>query len=210
MKNFIYNLFNNEHFTLYLTIILVILVILFFIVLFMGKKDKKLQETKRLELIKENDAFKEESASLKVEVEEKKEEEQIPEPENVVETVFTPEKNNNLEVDTLIEEKEENHFDELSKALEKDLNDLENIKKEFKEITLPKKEDLPLKENNEVKDNVQVFSSVFVPKKEVEDMDMDLPTLKAVKKEEVVEEVEKPTFGIDLDSIEGESYDLKN
>ena len=41
-------------------------------------------------------------------------------------------------------------------------------------------------------------------------MDMDLPTLKAVKKEEVVEEVEKPTFGIDLDSIEGESYDLKN
>ena len=51
MANFIQSLYENEHFTLYLSIILVILVILFFILLFFGKKDKKLQETQNLQMV---------------------------------------------------------------------------------------------------------------------------------------------------------------
>lgn len=66
MKDFIYNLYSNDNFTVILTIILVILVIAFFIVLFFGKKDKKLQETQRLQKL--NDAFKEEKTEEKVEV----------------------------------------------------------------------------------------------------------------------------------------------
>lgn len=68
MKNFILNLYNNEHFVLWLVIILVVLVALFVIVLFLGKKDKKLQETRKLEKIDVPDTFKETSSEVKVEV----------------------------------------------------------------------------------------------------------------------------------------------
>ena len=66
MANFIQSLYENEHFTLYLSIILVVLVILFFVVLFFGKKDKKLQETQKL--LKVTDSFKEEEKKEKLEV----------------------------------------------------------------------------------------------------------------------------------------------
>ena len=66
MKDFIFNLYSNDNFTVILTIILVILVIAFFIVLFFGKKDKKLQETQRLQKL--NNAFKEETKEEKIEV----------------------------------------------------------------------------------------------------------------------------------------------
>lgn len=68
MLDFIYDLYKNDHFTLYLTIILVVLVILFFIVLLYGKKDQKLEETKKLQKLAV-DGFKEEDkAAEKVEV----------------------------------------------------------------------------------------------------------------------------------------------
>ena len=47
MMDFIYDLYQNDNFVLYLTIALVILVILFVVVLFFGKKDQKLEETKK-------------------------------------------------------------------------------------------------------------------------------------------------------------------
>lgn len=58
MTDFLNNLYSNENFTLYLIIALVVLVILFVIVLLFGKKDQKLEETKRLQKI-EMDTFKE-------------------------------------------------------------------------------------------------------------------------------------------------------
>ena len=60
MMDFIYDLYQNDNFVLYLTIALVILVILFVVVLFFGKKDQKLEETKRLQKIELDNAFKEE------------------------------------------------------------------------------------------------------------------------------------------------------
>ena len=59
MMDFIYDLYQNDNFVLYLTIALVILVVLFVVVLFFGKKDQKLEETKRLQKL-ELDTFKEE------------------------------------------------------------------------------------------------------------------------------------------------------
>ena len=58
--NFIYELYKNDNFTTYLLIALVVLVVLFIVVLIFGKKDQKLEETKRLQKI-DVDAFKEET-----------------------------------------------------------------------------------------------------------------------------------------------------
>ena len=77
MKDFIYGLYQNDNFTLILVIALVVLIIAFVVVYFFGKKDQKLEETKRLQKI-ELDAFKqEEKVPEKVEVKEelKKEDE---------------------------------------------------------------------------------------------------------------------------------------
>ena len=60
MMDFIYELYKNDHFTMYLTIALVILIILFVVVLFFGKKDQKLEETRRLQKIELENTFKEE------------------------------------------------------------------------------------------------------------------------------------------------------
>ncbi len=62
MMDFIYELYKNDHFTMYLTIALVILIILFVVVLFFGKKDQKLEETRRLQKIELENTFKEEPA----------------------------------------------------------------------------------------------------------------------------------------------------
>ena len=68
MMDFIYELYQNDNFVLYLTIALVILIVLFVLVLIFGKRDQKLEETKRLQKI-DVDAFKEEKKDeVKVEV----------------------------------------------------------------------------------------------------------------------------------------------
>lgn len=75
MMNFIYELYQNDNFVLYLTIALVILIVLFVLVLIFGKRDQKLEETKRLQKI-DVDAFKEEKKDeVKVEVPAKEPEE---------------------------------------------------------------------------------------------------------------------------------------
>lgn len=75
MMDFIYELYQNDNFVLYLTIALVILIVLFVLVLIFGKRDQKLEETKRLQKI-DVDAFKEEKNDevAKVEVKEEKQE----------------------------------------------------------------------------------------------------------------------------------------
>ena len=75
MMDFIYELYQNDNFVLYLTIALVILIVLFVLVLIFGKRDQKLEETKRLQKIVV-DAFKEEKKDeVKVEVPAKEPEE---------------------------------------------------------------------------------------------------------------------------------------
>ena len=75
MMDFIYELYQNDNFVLYLTIAFVILIVLFVLVLIFGKRDQKLEETKRLQKI-DVDAFKEEKKDeVKVEVPAKEPEE---------------------------------------------------------------------------------------------------------------------------------------
>ncbi len=77
MQEFFNNLYSIENFTLYLIIAIGVLVVLFILVLFLGKKDQKIEETKRLEKLSLTDnGFKEEKTEVKAEaktVEKKKE-----------------------------------------------------------------------------------------------------------------------------------------
>lgn len=172
MKDFILNLYQNDNFIIYLSITLVVLIILFVIVLMFGKKDQKLEETKRLQKI-EADAFKEEvKEPVKVEVEK----EAIREPENVNVTIFEPVKKEesvsneikeeviNIPMFDLKQEEAPISLNEVTKSseeanLEKNLNELESIKNSFAEIKI---EDNKLEEFKPS----SVFSSVFVNKEE--------------------------------------------
>ena len=191
MKDFIYGLYQNDNFTLILVIALVVLIIAFVLVYFFGKKDQKLEETKRLQKI-ELDAFKKvEEKPEKVEVtkeevkenvpevsnevtvtefvpEEKEESEEIelPQVKEEVKPIFkdTDEEKNPISIDELPKEEVKPIFDnnEEDKKLENDLNSLESIKNEFNSIDIPEvKEEKPI-----FKPSPQIFSSVFVDKKE--------------------------------------------
>ena len=235
MMDFIYELYQNDNFVLYLTIALVILIVLFVLVLIFGKRDQKLEETKRLQKI-DIDAFKEEKkeeTKLEVAPEPNKEENVIPEatveekievkpaeakkevksifddtavlpiaknseePEEISVTTFEPTK---IDIPEKIEEPKEeklpsrkplvdieeeskpiniNELDEIKFDdinLEKDLGELENIRKEFDSIEIPeiKKEEKnevqpkieERKENKYYKAGPQIFSSVFVNKED--------------------------------------------
>ena len=269
MMDFIYELYQNDNFVLYLTIALVILIILFVLVLIFGKRDQKLEETKRLQKI-DVDAFKEEKKEeVKLEVEPKEEEKVEPKEESksifddtlvmpiikesndteeIDITTFKPSKvevQENEEVNSEevpprkrevdveeeskpinIKELDEMQFDDID--LEKDLGELDNIKKEFDSIEIP---EVKKEEKKPYKAGPQVFSSVFVKKEEpkmeevkpvvenkeekakvslfsIEDdeEEIELPTLKSeAKKEEAKEEVK--TFKID--DISGETYNIK-
>lgn len=183
MKDFIYELYQNDNFTLWLTIILVVLVILFVIVFFFGKKDEKLEETKRLQKI-ELDAFKkEEEAPAKVETPV----EEVPQVERVEEV---PEVTTSEEV-TVTEFKP-------------DLEDAEE------EIELPKenteiKIERPLFKDHEEEESPISISELPTFKEEEKDEELEdgLTTLDAIKNEfdsisipEVKEEKteEKPIF----------------
>ena len=251
MKDFIYGLYQNDNFTLILVIALVVLIIAFVVVYFFGKKDQKLEETKRLQKI-ELDAFKqEEKVPEKVEVkEELKKEDEVKETinEDVNVTEFIPDVKEKIEeevniplkkeeeVKTLFKDHEEEEkpisINELAsdledEKLESDLNSLESIKNEFNSINIPEvKEEV---EKPVFKPSPQIFSSVFVDKKEeniisnneeehvteikkeqkpidaklfsiIDDEDEEDIELPSLKNEEVTN---------DLDKINGEVYNLK-
>ncbi|MBE6140008.1 MAG: hypothetical protein E7172_00480 [Firmicutes bacterium] len=229
--DFIYKLYQTDNFTVILTVAIILLIILFFVVLLFGKKDQKLEETKRLQKL-ELDTFKEEKKdAVKVEVKEEKEikEEKIEEnkklPEKIVEnetklddlevtvTVFEPEKK---EIETkeektdtkeLIIAKPED-FNELEKEIENSLNDLQKIKNEFNRIEIPKVE----KENSvSSKTSTNVFSSVYVKENQevkntsiIDEEDDDFEFDLPTLKEEAKEK----TMNIKLDDLVGETYDI--
>lgn len=251
MKDFIYGLYQNDNFTLILVIALVVLIIAFVVVYFFGKKDQRLEETKRLQKI-ELDAFKqEEKAPEKVEVkEEVKNEPEVKETvnEDVNVTEFIPDIKEEIEEEVNIPLKKEEEVKPLFKdheeeekpisinelssdledeKLENDLSSLESIKNEFNSINIPEvKEEM---EKPVFKPSPQIFSSVFVDKKEeniisnneeehvteikkeqkpidaklfsiIDDEDEEDIELPSLKNEEVTN---------DLDKINGEVYNLK-
>lgn len=250
MKDFIYGLYQNDNFTLILVIALVVLIIAFVVVYFFGKKDQKLEETKRLQKI-ELDAFKqEEKAPEKVEVkEELKKEDEVKETinEDVNVTEFIPDVKEEIEEEVNIPLKEEEvkplfkdheeeekpiSINELSsdledEKLENDLSSLESIKNEFNSINIPEvKEEI---EKPVFKPSPQIFSSVFVDKKEEnivsnneeehvteikkEQKPMDAKLFSIIDDEDE-EDIELPSLKNeevtnDLDKINGEVYNLK-
>lgn len=251
MKDFIYGLYQNDNFTLILVIALVVLIIAFVVVYFFGKKDQKLEETKRLQKI-ELDAFKqEEKVPEKVEVkEELKKEDEVKETinEDVNVTEFIPDVKEEIEEEVNIPLKKEEEVKPLFKdheeeekpisinelssdledeKLENDLSSLESIKNEFNSINIPEvKEEM---EKPVFKPSPQIFSSVFVDKKEEnivsnneeehvteikkEEKPMDAKLFSIIDDEEE-ENIELPSLKNeettnDLDKINGEVYNLK-
>lgn len=239
MKDFIYGLYQNDNFTLILVIALVVLIIAFVVVYFFGKKDQKLEETKRLQKI-ELDAFKqEENVPEKVEVkEELKKEDEVKETidEDVNVTEFIPDVKEEIEEEVNIPLKKEEEkpisINELSsdledEKLENDLSSLESIKNEFNSINIPEvKEEI---EKPVFKPSPQIFSSVFVDKKEEnivsnneeehvteikkEQKPMDAKLFSIIDDEDE-EDIELPSLKNeevtnDLDKINGEVYNLK-
>lgn len=251
MKDFIYGLYQNDNFTLILVIALVVLIIAFVVVYFFGKKDQKLEETKRLQKI-ELDAFKqEEKVPEKVEVKEelkKEDEEKETINEDVNVTEFIPDVKEEIdeevniplkkeeEVKPLFKDHEEEEkpisINELSsdledEKLENDLSSLESIKNEFNSINIPEvKEEI---EKPVFKPSPQIFSSVFVDKKEEniisnneeehvteikkEQKPMDAKLFSIIDDEDE-EDIELPSLKNeevtnDLDKINGEVYNLK-
>ena len=251
MKDFIYGLYQNDNFTLILVIALVVLIIAFVVVYFFGKKDQKLEETKRLQKI-ELDAFKqEEKVPEKVEVkEELKKEDEVKETidEDVNVTEFIPDVKEEIEEEVNIPLKKEEEVKPLFKdheeeekpisinelasdledeKLESDLNSLESIKNEFNSINIPEvKEEM---EKPVFKPSPQIFSSVFVDKKEEnivsnneeehvteikkEQKPMDAKLFSIIDDEDE-EDIELPSLKNeevtnDLDKINGEVYNLK-
>ena len=251
MKDFIYGLYQNDNFTLILVIALVVLIIAFVVVYFFGKKDQKLEETKRLQKI-ELDAFKqEEKAPEKVEVKEelkKEDEEKETINEDVNVTEFIPDVKEEIEEEVNIPLKKEEEVKPLFKdheeeekpisinelssdledeKLENDLSSLESIKNEFNSINIPEvKEEM---EKPVFKPSPQIFSSVFVDKKEEnivsnneeehvteikkEQKPMDAKLFSIIDDEEE-EDIELPSLKNeevtnDLDKINGEVYNLK-
>ena len=251
MKDFIYGLYQNDNFTLILVIALVVLIIAFVVVYFFGKKDQKLEETKRLQKI-ELDAFKqEENVPEKVEVkEELKKEDEVKETinEDVNVTEFIPDVKEEIEEEVNIPLKKEEEVKSLFKdheeeekpisinelssdledeKLENDLSSLESIKNEFNSINIPEvKEEM---EKPVFKPSPQIFSSVFVDKKEEnivsnneeehvteikkEQKPMDAKLFSIIDDEDE-EDIELPSLKNeevtnDLDKINGEVYNLK-
>lgn len=216
--NFIYDLYQKDNFVLILVVILIVLVILFVLIYFLGKKDEKLEETRKLQKL-ELDAFKtDEENSVALEVEEKqntleeiKEEEKnisevSEEPVNI--TLFEPspaEEEVELPTENIVkplfsdkdsDEAKPISLDELDltdDTLENDLNILENIKTEFEDIKIPeeKEEIKPI-----FKPSPQIFSSVFVNKEVENDNNIEESKSVVEQKEETNKIIEPSLFTI--------------
>ena len=197
MDNFLNNLYSYDNFGIYLIIAIVILVILFFLILFFGKKDKKnreLEETKRLQKLNP-DLFKLDDEKDKVEsIQENKIEEEEIKPiineeesiidngptiidENITENneaeeikpILTKEEEKPLVIEEeplITEEKREEELPEIPAYNPSEIaKEVEEIKEENKEVEhINEPEE---KVEKITTPNVEVFSSVYVPKEEI-------------------------------------------
>lgn len=197
MDNFLNNLYSYDNFGIYLIIAIVILVILFFLILFFGKKDKKnreLEETKRLQKLNP-DLFKLDDEKDKVEsIQENKIEEEeikpiINEEESIIDNgptiidenisenneaeeikpILTKEEEKPLVIEEeplITEEKREEELPEIPAYNPSEIaKEVEEIKEENKEV---EHIDEPEEKVEKITTpNVEVFSSVYVPKEEI-------------------------------------------
>lgn len=196
MDNFLNNLYSYDNFGIYLIIAIVILVILFFLILFFGKKDKKnreLEETKRLQKLNP-DLFKLDDEKDKVESipENKIEEEEIKpiinEEESIIDNgptiidenisenneaeeikpILTKEEEKPLVIEEeplIIEEKKEEELPEIPAYNPSEIaKEVEEIKEENKEVEHINEPEEKVEKTTTP--NVEVFSSVYVPKEE--------------------------------------------
>ena len=198
MDKFLNNLYSYDNFGIYLIIAIVILVILFFLILFFGKKDKKnreLEETKRLQKLNP-DLFKLDDEKDKVEsIQENKIEEEEIKPiltkeeesiidngptiinENISENneaeeikpILTKEEEKPLVIEEeplITEEKREEELPEIPAYNPSEIaKEVEEIKEENKEV---EHIDEPEEKVEKITTpNVEVFSSVYVPKEEI-------------------------------------------
>lgn len=175
MMDFIYDLYQNDNFVLYLTIALVILVILFVVVLFFGKKDQKLEETKRLQKIELDNAFKEEKElPEKIEVEVKNDDvkEEVP-VNNEKKEEELPKKSIFDETTSIPLVKEESQDVKIAEPQNVEVTTFEPIIKEEKPkveekmVSLVEEDDKPL----------------FMPNNDIDDIGKDLSELEKLKEE---------------------------
>jgi len=217
--DFIYELYKSDNFIIILSVILVILVVLFIIVFFWGKKDKKLEETKKLEKINlDTDGFKEEhTEEVKVEVK--------PEEEVVVKE-FTPEVEKKIVTEEVkvepVEVKEEVKVEEPvikedTKPLFSDTEgSLDRLNKVMDEIDKIPEVEVKKEKEIEVKSPFkpsEVFSSVYVKKEEEKPIlekeeEVNIENIKPEEVEIKKEETSK-LFVIDEDDEEIELPSLK-
>ena len=212
MMDFIYELYQNDNFVLYLTIALVILIILFVLVLIFGKRDQKLEETKRLQKI-DVDAFKEEQPKEKVKVEvptpeikeevkpvleEPKEEQKVTEEETPkAKSIFDDTQVLPIKKTTEIENAEEINVTTFEpKASVTEEIAIEPKKEEKKEVIKPlvdiEEEDKPIniKELDEINfDDINLEKDLDeIEKKKKEFNSIEIPKIKEEKEDKVVEE----------------------
>ena len=175
MMDFIYDLYQNDNFVLYLTIALVILVILFVVVLFFGKKDQKLEETKRLQKIELDNAFKEEKElPEKIEVDVKNDDvkEEVP-VNNEKKEGELPKKSIFDETTSIPLVKEESKDVKIAEPQNVEVTTFEPIIKEEKPkveekmVSLVEEDDKPL----------------FMPNNDIDDIGKDLSELEKLKEE---------------------------
>ena len=197
MDNFLNNLYSYDNFGIYLIIAIVILVILFFLILFFGKKDKKnreLEETKRLQKLNP-DLFKLDDEKDKVEsIQENKIEEEeikpiINEEESIIDNgptiinenisenneaeeikpILTKEEEKPLVIEEeplIIKEKKEEELPEIPAYNPSEIaKEVEEIKEENKEVEHINEPEEKVEKTTTP--NVEVFSSVYVPKEEI-------------------------------------------
>ena len=190
MMDFIYDLYQNDNFVLYLTIALVILVILFVVVLFFGKKDQKLEETKRLQKIELDNAFKEEKElPEKIEVKVKNDDvkkEEVP--------VNNEKKEEELPKKSI--------FDETTSIplVKEESQDVKIAEPHNVEVTTfePKIEEKPKVEEKMVSLVGEDDKPLFMPNNDTDDIGKDLSELEKLKEEfrsmDLPKEESKPIF----------------
>ena len=236
MEEFINNLFSYEYFGFYIMIAIAVLAVLFLIVLVFGKKDQRKREieaTKRLELVND-DAFKIDDNEQKVEVEDVSLD-KINEDTIVIPDLENLSSNDVSTEDDEVEEKEEIVLDRVEEKpmVIEDVEETSEVKEEVSDIPDFDIEKIMNEANEEVEEirnteRKEVFSSVFTetPKEEkeevkeepdyktnfeIEDLDFEMPVLKKTEEiKEEKEELEVPVINdYNLDSISGETYDIK-
>lgn len=207
MMNFIYELYQNDNFVLYLTIALVVLIILFVVVLFFGKKDQKLEETRKLQKI-DVDAFKEEPKEKeKLEVKENIEQSEAEdiETQKVADNIYSVENNDEPSKET---------FSLPNNANEPDINVtiFEPILKEEKEveddIVLPEKTEIknirkPLLDDNEESKPIS-FDELNKINFDEAGLEKDLNELESIKNE--FNKIKVPELEKKDEKIENNSY----